>query len=310
MTRGTSSSKLDGKLTWHESARFVAMTVSPQMLLDVVTEADLPVGHIRRSGIADHARNNVGLCAGRNFQMPRGHAERYHAPKAMETLSLAELLGDARSVKPEQQERLGFYGGERVQLWCAGDRSLLKRPAVAVVGTRNVSQEGAARARRLSRDLVNAGVVIVSGLAKGVDTCALTSAMENGGHVIAVIGTPIDKAYPAENRPLQERIYADHLLISQFKPGTRVFPSNFPERNKLMAAISDATVIIEASDTSGTLHQAAECVRLERWLFIAKSVLDDPELSWPRRFQGYERMRPLTETADVLAILHAQWPSK
>src|SRR5262245_23959093 len=175
--------------------------------------------------------------------MPRRPTERYNAPKSVVTASLAELLGGGREVKAEQQDRLGFYDGKHGLLWCAGDISLVKHPAVAIVGTRNVSSEGAARARRLARDLVRAGVVIVSGLAKGVDTCALTSAIENGGRVIAVIGTPLDKAYPAENKNLQERIYCEHLLISQFKPDTRVFPSNFPERNKLMAAISDATVI-------------------------------------------------------------------
>ena len=208
--------------------------------------------------------------------MPRRQTERYHVPKNVETTSLAELLDGARSVKLGQQERLGFYDGKHGLLWYSGDKALVQRPAVAIVGTRGVSPEGAARARRLARDLASANVVIVSGLAKGVDTHALTAAIENGGHVIAVIGTPIDKAYPVENKALQERIYTDHLLISQFKPGTRVYPSHFPERNKLMAAITDATVIIEASDTSGTLHQAAECVRLERWLFIAKSVLDAP----------------------------------
>src|SRR5207247_10097113 len=108
-----------------------------------------------------------------------------------------------------------------------------------------------------------AGIVVVSGLARGVDTEALSAAIAAGGRVIAVIGTPIDKAYPAENKRLQEQIYSEHLLISQFPPGRRVYQSNFPERNKLMAAISDATVIIEAGETSGTLHQAAAWVRVK-----------------------------------------------
>jgi DNA processing protein len=258
---------------------------------------------------AVRARDHGAWSAGINAGMPR-QTERYHPPINVETASLADLLGGYRSVKPEQQNRLTFYDGKQGFLWCAGDKGLVQRPAVAIVGTRNVSLEGAARARRLARDLANAGVVIVSGLAKGVDTQALTSAIEHEGRVIAVIGTPIDRAYPAENKALQERIYTDHLLISQFKPGTRVFPSHFPERNKLMAAISDATVIIEASDTSGTLHQAAECVRLERWLFIARSVLDDKALTWPTGFEKYERMLPLEQSDDVLNALHSQWQLK
>src|SRR5262249_6258559 len=145
------------------------------------------------------------------------------------------------------------------------------------------------RAYQLSRSLASAGVTVVSGLARGVDTAALSSVLDNRGHAVAVIGTPLDKAYPAENSELQQQIYAQHLLISPFPNGSNVFKSNFPVRNRVMAAISDATVIIEASDTSGTLHQASECVALKRWLFISQAVLDDTSLKWPQRFLGYER---------------------
>jgi len=194
-------------------------------------------------------------------------------------------------------------------LWCAGDLSLVKKPCVAVVGARQVSTSGAARARRLARELSQSGVVVVSGLALGVDTEALTAALEARGRTIAVIGTPIDKAYPAENKRLQELIYREHLLISQFPPGKKTYPSNFPERNKLMAAISDATVIVEASDTSGSLHQAAECLKLNRWLFIAKSVLEDRTLQWPSKFTHYPKTRPHNVTDDILSALSIREPS-
>src|SRR5438128_553494 len=82
---------------------------------------------------------------------------------------------------------------------------------------------------------------------------------------------------------LHDSIARDHLLISQFQRSAKFFPGHFPERNRLMAAISDVTAIIEAGDTSGTLHQAAECVRLGRWLFIAKNVMEDPSLKWPEK---------------------------
>ncbi len=169
-------------------------------------------------------------------------------------------------------------------LTCVGNLALLRGPRVAIVGAREVSDEGRRRTAKLAKQLVEAGVVVVSGLAKGVDHAAHTAAIAAKGSTIAVIGTPIDKAYPAENGPLQELIYREHLLISQFPIGQRVFPSNFPARNLLMAAITNATVIVEASDTSGSLHQAAECVRMNRPLFIARSVVDDPKLSWPARF--------------------------
>ncbi|MGY3103431.1 DNA protecting protein DprA [Bradyrhizobium sp. LM6.11] len=182
----------------------------------------------------------------------------------------------------------------------AGNLDLLDAPTVSIVGTREVSDAGWKRASQLARELAKRGVTIVSGLAKGVDTAALGSAIEHGGHVAAVIGTPLDKAYPAENASLQQQIYAHHLLMSPFKDGDRVFRSNFPVRNRVMAAVSDATVIIEASDTSGTLHQAAECGRLGRWLFIAKSVVDDPVLSWPKNFIGKPKVGVLSSIDDVL----------
>jgi DNA processing protein len=190
--------------------------------------------------------------------------------------------------KGKSEDSLGIY--------YAGDLSLVERRCIAVIGTRKVSDDGRKRANKFARELVDAGIVVVSGLAAGVDAQALGRAMTDGGSVIAVIGTPIDRAYPAANARLQEHIYRDHLLISQFEIGTRTYPSSFPERNRTMAAISDGSVIIEASESSGTLHQAAECVRLNRWLGISKSVVDDKRLTWPAKFLDYERCLVLDST--------------
>lgn len=221
--------------------------------------------------------------------------------------TVGDLLGNARQIVLNQQARLGFEAeGLNLRVWCAGDVSLIKRRSIAIVGTRNVSQNGAARARKLAKELSDVGIVVFSGLAKGVDTEALQSAIRTGGRVVAVIGTPLDKAYPAENKRLQEKIYRDHLLVSQFENGRRVFPSHFPERNKLMAALSDGTAIIEAGETSGTLHQAAECKRLGRWLFIAQSLMNDHSLTWPRTFEGYEKCRVLSRTEDILEAVNAE----
>ncbi|MCI0628097.1 MAG: DNA-protecting protein DprA [Acidobacteria bacterium] len=229
----------------------------------------------------------------------------YTPQTSIVTTTLGELLKDIRTIPENQQERLGISGasGNGAKLWLAGDLTLLRLPCVAVVGARKVSREGALRAKRLARELGQAGIVLVSGLAKGVDTAALMAAIEAGGKTIAVIGTPIDKAYPAENKRLQEKIYSEHLLISQFPPGKTVYPSNFPERNKLMAAVSDATVIVEASDTSGSLHQAAECVRLGRWLFIAKSLIDNRSLRWPKDFVGYPNTKILTHASEIVELI-------
>jgi DNA processing protein len=217
------------------------------------------------------------------------------------------MLSDLLPRSDSLQRQLAFDDDptprERV-VWCAGDTALLSRAAaVAVVGTRNVSPDGAARARRLARELAEHRLIVVSGLAKGVDTEALTAAIDAGGSVIAVIGTPIDRVYPIQNARLQESIARDHLLISQFQQGTKTCPGHFPERDRLMAAISEVTAIIEAGDTSGTLHQAAECVRLGRWLFIAKTVMEDASLKWPEKFRRYANVRTLASTSDIFSVL-------
>lgn len=201
-----------------------------------------------------------------------------------------------------EQRQLSW--AEMEEHYYSGDLGLLDMPCVSIVGTRNVSKEGAQRARKLAKLLVSNEVVVVSGLAKGVDYNAHTAAIEAGGHTIAVIGTPLDKAYPAEHKRLQEEIYKKHLLISPFKHGKRTYPSDFPKRNRLMATISDATVIIEAGETSGTIHQASECKDLGRHLFFAKSLVENPDVTWPQRFlNGYENAKVLESIDDILSIL-------
>jgi DNA processing protein len=230
----------------------------------------------------------------------------YNAPAERHIYPLTDLLVRiGRAALEERQLNFLRDASSRrdPSVFYSGDLDILDAPAVSIVGTREVSEAGWKRASQLARDLARHHVTVVSGLAKGVDTAALSSAISNGGRVAAVIGTPLDKAYPAENAELQQQIYAHHLLLSPFREGERVFRSNFPVRNRVMAAISDATVIIEASDTSGTLHQAAECVRLSRWLFIAKSLVDDSALKWPKDFLGQPKVSVLASTSDIIKAI-------
>jgi DNA processing protein len=184
-------------------------------------------------------------------------------------------------------------------LYMAGNVKFLDGVKVALVGSRDASDEGVRRAQKLSALLVREGITVVSGLAAGVDCAAHEAAIQTGGKTIAVIGTPLDKAYPAENAPLQELIYREHLLVSQFKPGERVFQSNFVRRNRTMAAIAQASVIIEAGDGSGTLSQAAETMRLNRPLFIMASALERADITWPKRFLA-AGARVLNRVEDVI----------
>ncbi|MBY3590628.1 DNA-protecting protein DprA [Rhizobium bangladeshense] len=205
-----------------------------------------------------------------------------------------------RHIGPTQRSLFSGTDDREMLVYLSGDISLLKRKCVSVIGARDVSDEGARRSRKIAALLASSGIVVTSGLARGVDIAAHNGAMDNGGRTVAVIGTPLQKCYPAEHAEIQEEIYANHLLVSQFSAGTRTFPSDFPKRNRLMAALTDASIIVEASDSSGTLHQAAECVRLNRWLFIMQSVAENPNLEWPSNFLKEERVAVLSSIEDVL----------
>lgn len=187
-------------------------------------------------------------------------------------------------------------------LYVAGDISLLTRhPRVSIVGSRKASPEGVRRAHKLATLLAKDGVVVVSGLAKGIDTAAHKGAVSAGGRTIAVLGTPLNKYYPSENKDLQDFIAKHHLLVSEFESTQRVQPWFFTKRNRTMALISDASVIVEAGETSGTLSQGRENLRLGRPLFILKSVVDS-SLEWPAQMieQG---ARVLSEVEDLLPLL-------
>jgi len=169
-----------------------------------------------------------------------------------------------------------------------GDFSLLEvGRRVAVVGSRKVSDIGIRRVESIVKRLVENGITVVSGLAEGVDTVAHSSAILNGGHTISVIGTSLDQFYPKKNTELQKQIAKDHLLISQFPKGYPTTPKNFPMRNRTMALISDATIIVEASEKSGTMHQGWEALRLGRSLFILESIIEDHNISWAKEMLGY-----------------------
>lgn len=185
-----------------------------------------------------------------------------------------DLIGTLNKVEHKNAPRTLFAAGNIGLLTSGGLR-------VSVVGTREPTKEGLDRTRALALELVRRGIVVVSGLAKGVDTMAHRTAIENRGHTIAVLGTPLDIAYPVENRELQLLIMREHLAVSQFPSGMHVGQKAFPMRNRTMALLSDATVIIEAGEGSGTLHQGWEALRLGRPLLLMESLVARTDLEWP-----------------------------
>lgn len=169
------------------------------------------------------------------------------------------------------------------RLFAAGHPEFLDNGArVSLVGSRKASQQSLDLAWALSKHLAKEGVVIVSGLAEGIDTTAHRAAMEACGRTVAVIGTPLNENYPYSNQDLQALIMREHLCLSQFPVGSPTRKGNFPLRNRTMALISDATVIVEAGETSGTLHQGWEALRLGRPLFLFQSIVENTSLAWTK----------------------------
>ena len=141
-------------------------------------------------------------------------------------------------------------------LWYRGALDCLEAPCVAIVGSRAASAVAIETAERLAAALAAAGVTVVSGLARGVDSSAHRGALESG-RTIAVLGSGVDRVYPAEHEPLAARIAASGLVLSEYPPGAPPLPSHFPMRNRLISGLSRAVVVIEASDRSGSLITAS-----------------------------------------------------
>jgi DNA processing protein len=166
-------------------------------------------------------------------------------------------------------------------LHLAGDTSLLSENAVAIVGSRKALPTALGQAAALAVALVERGLVVISGLAAGVDSAAHHAAIRVGGRTIAVIGTSLEVAYPSSNASLQERIAQDHLLVSPFTRGTVTAPWHFPVRDRVIARLALATVLVEADEKSGTRYVVQECIRQGKVVFARSGLLE--RLTWLRR---------------------------
>ena len=160
-----------------------------------------------------------------------------------------------------------------VLLFYKGNLDLLKFPKVAVVGSRACSKQGAKSVEKIIQGLENE-LVIVSGLAKGIDTAAHMAALQNGGKTIAVIGTGLDVFYPKANKRLQDYIGNDHLLLSEYGPGEQPLKFHFPARNRIIAGLCRGVIVAEAKMRSGSLITCERAMEEGRDVFaIPGSIL-------------------------------------
>ena len=169
---------------------------------------------------------------------------------------------------PEYPERLREIYDPPPVLWVRGDASLLTRPSIAIVGTRHPSPYGSGVAEMLARDLSVRRLLVVSGMARGIDTCAHKGALAARMPTVAVWGTGIDVIYPKENKKLAEEILATGgAIVSENPTGTFPAPQNFPRRNRILSGLSVAVLVVEAAENSGTRVTARCAAEQNRDLF-------------------------------------------
>ena len=246
----------------------------------------------------NRSRNQAGMFSRRTIDLRHGGSinlphEENQLESKIRTLTPLQLLGPLNDVERKYAPSTLFSAGPM--------RIPLPRPRVAIIGSRKASAKGLTTAAHIASVLSKKGVVVVSGLAEGIDTAAHEATIRENGRTIAVLGTPLNRFYPQKNSQLQREIMTNHLAISQFPVGSPIQPKNFVIRNRTMALISNASIIVEAGETSGSLHQGWEALRLGRPLFIWKSIADS-SLDWPKKMVRFGA-QVLTDPKRVLEVL-------
>jgi len=238
---------------------------------------------------------------------PRDRAFRVFARRFDEASYLARLTEAgvewiARSA-PEFPPPLHAIHDPPPGLFVRGEAAadVLRRATVAVVGARSCSPYGAQVARMLGTELAAAGLIVVSGLARGIDGEAHRGALESGGTTVAVLGCGIDRDYPAAHRELAARIRATGLTVSEYAPGVEPAPWRFPARNRIIAGLSAATVVVEARDRSGALITADLALEEGREVFAVPGEITSALSSGTNDLLKLGAS-PLTASSDVLDV--------
>lgn len=175
---------------------------------------------------------------------------------------------------PEYPEELLWMHNPPVLLFYSGNIDLLKHPKIAVVGSRSCSRTGIQSVEKIINELNNE-LIVVSGLAKGIDAAAHYAAIRNGGKTIGVIGTGLDVFYPRSNKQLQKYMSGSHLVLTEYGPGQSPQKHHFPERNRIIAGLSRAVIVAEARMRSGSLITCERAMEEGRDVFaIPGSILD------------------------------------
>ncbi|HTT29711.1 MAG TPA: DNA-processing protein DprA [Solirubrobacteraceae bacterium] len=186
-------------------------------------------------------------------------------------------------------------------VFIAGHLTHADARGVAVVGARQATRAGTDRAREIANHLVDHGYTVVSGLAAGIDTAAHTAALSKQGRTVAVVGTGLARQYPPENRTLQRQIASECAVVSQFWPDSPPSRRSFPMRNAVMSGIALATVVVEASDTSGARTQARLALAQGRPVFLLASLVERQQ--WAREYAARPGTHVVREPRDITTVV-------
>jgi len=185
-------------------------------------------------------------------------------------------------------------------LYCCGE--LPTEPAVAIVGTRHPTDFGRMFTEKLAREIASAGIIIVSGMARGIDSAAHRGALDGGSKTVAVLGCGIDYIYPPENTALYKQIIGNGAVLSEYPPGSEPLPGHFPGRNRIISALSLGTLVVEACRDSGSLITAEFALEQGREVMAIPGSVDR-KTSYGPNLLIKQGAHPVTETEEILQIL-------
>lgn len=220
--------------------------------------------------------------------------------KMLETGAVLVPISD-----PAYPARLREIFDPPIVLFARGRIELLQGILLGVVGTRRPTAYGTAAAERLSADLAQAGLTIVSGMARGIDTAAQRAALDTGGDTIAVFGCGVDLVYPAENRKLALEIAEKGLLVSEFPMGAPAYPQNFPIRNRIISGASVGVLVVEGAQYSGSAITAKMALDQQREVFAVPGNITS-KMSWGPNLLIKQGAKLVQEWNDVLVELPAE----
>lgn len=270
--------------------------------------------------VADLIEDHGGAVAALEYVLEHGSGETMHlfelqSEAAARTVDLDAIEAEMRTweaeemvistiLDPEYPENLHTVHDRPPLLFVRGTLLPTDERSVAVVGTRAATDDGLARAAEMATLAVEAGYVIVSGLAAGIDTAAHRAALDAGGRTVAVVGTGLRHAFPKENAGLQRQLGETNAVVSHLWPDQGPRSWTFPARNAVMSGFARATVVIEAGEKSGARNQARRARAHHRPVFLLRSLMDH---RWAREHAAHPGVYVIDTADEVLEILDREY---